>query len=200
MGMKSIRRIFLCVFLLGAQLFGQTRDANRPAATAPALEVSAGYVFMSMSQPSLSRLDLNGVDANGLVQFSPRWGATADFTFARAGNVPGTNHSDNVFSGLVGPVFFLRETEKTAIFVHALAGLAWIDSAVPVSSTAYFSGWETRFSYALGGGVERVLFGPFSVRATGDYQKTTFVNSTLALQKQNNLRVTTSIVYRFGGR
>lgn len=163
-------------------------------------EASAGYLFMSMSSPSTGRVNLNGVDANGIVQITPLWGAMVDFDFARAGEVPGTGHSQRVFSALAGPVFYLVQHPKTTVFVHALLGTAWVDSAVLVNSTSEFKGYETRFSYAFGGGIERALSGPFALRITGDYQRTTFVNSTLAMEGQNNLRVSTGLVYRFGNR
>jgi opacity protein-like surface antigen len=199
MGMKSLRILF-CLLLLSAPLFSQSRETSRTAATAPGIEASLGYLYMIMSQPFSTHVALAGVDANGIVQFSPRWGAMADFSVAHVANVLRTPHSDNVFSGLVGPVFFPLQRGRTSVFVHALGGLAWVDSAVPVSNTAYFSGWETRFSYALGGGVEYAVTGPFSVRLGADYQRTTFVNQNLGLQNQNNIRLTTGIAYRFGSR
>ncbi len=203
MGMKFISRTSLCFFfLLAAQLFGQIQmGGERPAATAPILEASGGYVFTSMTSPSSPRLNFNGINGNGLLHFTPRWGATLDLTFSHSGTISGTSHSDNTFSALIGPVFYLMDHQKTGVFVHALIGTAWVDSAVPINSTTEFKGYETRFSYAFGGGVERALGnGPFAVRVTGDYQRTTFVDSTLALEGQNNLRVTTSLVYRFGSR
>ena len=57
-----------------------------------------------------------------------------------------------------------------------------------------------KFSFALGGGVERNLSGPLAIRVGGDYLRTTFANSHVALQSQNNLRIVTSLVYRFGSR
>lgn len=199
MGMGIVRTVFFCVFLLGAQLFAQS-GTNRPAGTASIFEASAGYVYMSMTAPSTPRMTLNGIDANGIVQFTPRWGGMLDFTFVRGGNVAGTGHSDRVFSGLIGPMFYLMDGEKTRVFLHALIGTAAVDSAVPITSTSYFKGYETRFSYALGGGVEHNVRGPFALRLTAGYQRTSFVNSTLALERQNNLRLTTSLVYRFGNR
>lgn len=175
-------------------------QTSAPAATGPVFEASAGYLFMSMSSASTSRLNLQGLDANGLVHFTPHWGGMVDFTFARAGNVPGTGHSDRVFSGLIGPVFYLVNHDKTNVFVNALAGSAWVDSAIATSPTAEFRGYETRFSYLFGAGVERSVTGPFSIRVTGGYQRTTFVDKTLALEGQNNLRVSAGIVYTFGMR
>lgn len=173
---------------------------SQPAATGPVFEASAGYVFMSMTSGSNPRLNRQGIDANALLHFTPRWGGMLDLTFARAGNVPGTSHSDRVFSGLVGPVFYLVNHDKTNVFVNALFGSAWVDSAVPVNTTTEFRGYETRFSYLFGAAVERSITGPFSVRVSGGYQRTTFVDSRLAMVGQNNLRVSAGVVYEFGRR
>jgi hypothetical protein len=134
------------------------------------------------------------------MRFSQRWGGSADFTFATGNNVAGTGRRNNLFSGLVGPVFYLLDSGKNTVFLHGLVGIGIVNSAVPLNSTTVFKGYETRFSYAVGGGWERTLTGPFAVRITGDYQRTSFVNSTLALEGQNNIRVTTSLVYSFGNR
>jgi hypothetical protein len=75
-----------------------------------------------------------------------------------------------------------------------------VDSAVPVKGTYYLGGAVSRFSYAAGGGLERTLAGPFAIRVGGDYLRTTFANSSAAMRFQNNLRIVTSIVYRFGRR
>jgi hypothetical protein len=197
-----MRGIFACVFLLVAPLLAQARLQSAEAAagaTGPAFEASLGYVYLSMAMPS-QRVGLSGLDANGLVRVASRWGATVDSTYAGAGNVLATGHSGSVVSCLAGPVFYPVGHGQTGIFVHALAGASWVDSAVPVSGTHYLGGWVTRPSYAVGGGIERYLFRPVAVRAQADYQRTTFVNPTGALQGQNNLRLVTSIVYRFGNR
>ena len=197
-----MRRIFACVFLLVAPLLAQARLGTGEAAagaTGPAFEASLGYAYLSMDTPS-QRVGLTGLDANGLVRFASRWGATVDSTYARTGNVLGTGHSGNILSCLAGLAFYPVVHGKAGIFVHALAGASWVDSAVPVSDTNYLGGWVARPSYAVGGGVEHYLFGPLAVRVQADYLRTTFVNPTGTMQDQNNLRLTTSIVYRFENR
>lgn len=194
-----MRRIFACVFLLVAPLLAQNHlQGSVPpgAATGPSFEASAGYVYLSMGMPT-QRLGLSGVDANALVKFDSRWAATVDSVFASTGNVLGTGHNGNFLSFMAGPMFYPIVRRKTEVFVEALAGVGRVNSAVPVSGTYYLRGWVTRPSYALGGGLEHSLFGPFAVRAQGGYLRTTFVDSTGATQGQNNLLVTTSIVYRF---
>jgi opacity protein-like surface antigen len=197
MGMESLRRMSVYIFLLGAPLLGQTRLETGgifPAASGPAFDASLGYVYLDMTEPSIPRAKLNGVNADGLVRFTPRWGATVDSTFARSGDVRGTGHGDDVLSGLAGPV----ARRNNGIFVHVLAGAAWVEGAVPVNETYYLSGQQTHFSYAVGGGVEHTLSRPFAVRAGADYQRTTFVNASRATQQENCFRLITAIVYRFG--
>jgi hypothetical protein len=194
-----MRKVVACVFFLVAPLLAQNHvlDGGPPgAAIGPSFEASAGYVYLSMAMPT-QRLGLSGVDANGLVKFDSRWAATVDSTFASTGNVLGTGHNGDFLSFMAGPVFYPVVRRKTEFFVEALGGVGRVNSAVPVSGTYYLGGWVTRPSYGLGGGFEHSLFGPFAVRAQGGYQRTTFVDSTGAAQGQNNLLVTTSIVYRF---
>lgn len=196
-----IRRILLTLLLCTVPLLAQSAiHGNAPSGTAPAFEASAGYLFMTTTSADSPRLNLAGVDATGVLQFKPRWGAMVDFMFARAGNVPGTGHSDRVLSALIGPEFFLIDGNRGNVFVHAMAGAALVDSAVLASSTSELHGYAAHFSYAIGAGTEMTIHGPFALRFTGDYQRTKFVNSTLASVPQNNVRVSASVVYRFGSR
>jgi len=200
--MRITPRIFACVLWLAAPLLAQAQSAtSEPAAgaTGPAFEASLGYVYLSMAMPS-QRVGLTGLDANGLVRFDSRWGATVDSSYAGTGNVLGTGHTGTVVSCLAGPVFYPVGHGQAGIFVHALAGISLVDGAVPVSGPYYLGGWVTRPSYAAGGGFEHYLFRPLAVGVQADYQRTTFANPTGALQGQNNLRLVTSIVYRFANR
>jgi hypothetical protein len=195
-----MRKILVCLFLLVAPLLAQSRLTGPPAAaTGPSFEASAGYVYLSMPMPS-QRVALQGANANGLLRFANRWGITVDSTYAHAANVLNTGYNGNFLSFLAGPVFYPVVHRNFGIFVRAMAGASWVDSAVPVNAANYLGGWVARPSYAAGGGFEHSLAGPFSIRIAGDYQRTTFVNSGDVLQVQNNLRLTTSFSYRFGNR
>jgi opacity protein-like surface antigen len=198
-----MRKAAVCIFFLVAPLLGQDRFVTGPpsaAATSPVFEASAGYVYLDLDNPSRQRVGLSGVDGNGVVDFNARWGMVADLSYARTGNVLGTGHSGNVLSCLTGPVFYPAEDRNARIFVHTLAGVSLVDSAVPLTGTYYLGGPVAKFSFALGGGVERHLSGPLTIRGGGDYLRTTFANSRAAMQSQNNLRIVTSFVYRFGNR
>lgn len=200
MRMNMTRKILACIFLLAAPLLAQSRYVGPPAsATGPSFEASAGYVYFSMQTPT-QRVALEGGDANALIKVGTRWGVTADSVYAHTGNVLGTGYNGNFLSALAGPVFYPVVRRNYGVFVHAMAGASWVDSAVPVSGSNYLGGWVARPSYLAGGGFEHSLFGPFSVRISGDYQRTTFVNASAVPQAQNNLRLTTSFAYRFGNR
>jgi hypothetical protein len=193
-----MRRIFACVFLFVAPLLAQSRLASAATgATGPSYEASLGFVYFSLGMPT-QHVGLTGMDGNGLVKFSPRWAVTVDSTYARTGNILDTGHSASVMDFLAGPVFYPAVFKKSEIFVEALGGASRVNSAVPVSGGSYLAGWVTRPSYAIGGGVEQFLFGSVAVRVQGDYQRTTYGYAANAIQGQNNLRLTTSIVYRFG--
>jgi opacity protein-like surface antigen len=195
-------KVAVCILFLVAPLAAQRFVTSAPtaAATGPVFEASAGYTYLALDTPSRQRVSLSGVDADGFVDLNSRWGMMVDSSYARAGNVLGTGHSGNVLSFLIGPVFYPVDFGNTRIFVHTLAGVSLVNSAVPVKGTYYLGGTVTRFSYALGGGVERTIAGPLAIRIGADYLRTTFADSTAAMQFQNNVRFVTGFVFRFGNR
>jgi opacity protein-like surface antigen len=196
-----MEKVALCIFFLLLPLVAQERYVTggaTPAASGPVVEASVGYTYLGLDTPSQKRIGLSGVDANAFLDFNPRWGIMLDSSYVRAGNVLGTGHGGNVLSVLGGPVFYPMDLGKTRIFVHTLAGISLVNSAVPVRGTYYLGGSIARFSYAVGGGVERTVAGPLAIRVGADYLRTTFANSDAALQFQNNIRITTGVVFRFG--
>jgi hypothetical protein len=153
-----------------------------------------------MNTPSQPETGLSGVDGNILVDINSRWGLTVDSSYVRTGNVLGTGHSGNVLSLLAGPMFYPVNGRKTRIFLRGLAGVGWVNSAVPVTGPLYLGGTVARLSYAMGGGVERAVAGPLAVRVGCDYLRTAFANSSGAIVSQNNVRMVGAIVFRFGRR
>jgi hypothetical protein len=101
---------------------------------------------------------------------------------------------------LGGPVFYPFEHGNTRLSVHALAGGALVDGAIPINTTDYFHGWLVRFAYAAGGGIDLALSGPFGVRVQADYLHSEFFNAQGAVRPQGNLRLTVSLVLRLSER
>jgi hypothetical protein len=199
---RTISKICFFVFVLVAPALAQNWQSRRPspAATGPAFDVSIGYSNLSMATPAARRANLNGLDLSGQVDLSPRWGAMLDTTYVRTSNILATPHAGYVLISQIGPVFSPVEHRKTRMFVHALAGVGLVDGAMPISKTAYFHGWLARPSYALGGGVEQSVSGPFAIRVSGDYLRTSFFNAAGTVQPQSNIRLTVSVVFRLRER
>ena len=200
--MRTIVRIYFFGFLLvvtaGAQ--NRLRTEPAPAATGPDYDVSFGYTNFAMAIPGAGRVNLNGLDMSGTIDFNPRWGTTIDSTYVRTSDVLGTPHSGYVLTFLGGPVFYPVERRNIRVFVHTLAGRGVVDGAATLNGTNYRYGWSERFAYAIGGGVESSLPGPFSVRVGGDYLHTSFFDFAGAVLPQNNFRATVSLVFHLNQR
>jgi len=96
-------------------------------------------------------------------------------------NVSVTGHEYEV---LFGPRVSVP-VGKITPFGEFMIGLAHIGSGGTFPT-------NTSFATALGGGIDYRLFRPIDVRVEGDYVRTTFFSTT-----QNNIRVSTGIVFRF---
>jgi hypothetical protein len=196
--MRTVLKVLSLALVLIVPALAQNQLQSGAPATAygPTYDVSCGYTYLSSTIPSSGRIGLSGLDVTGHANFLPHWGVAVDSGYVHTSNVLTTGQSGYTLTFLAGPVFHLFEHKKTQIFVHALVGAGLVDSAVPVSGAEYVHGWVARPAYALGGGVERSVVGPFAVRITGDYLRTAYVDSTVAVQSQNNLRLTASVVLR----
>jgi opacity protein-like surface antigen len=195
---RTIWKICFFGFLMVLPALAQNRlqSGPSPAVTGPAYDVSVGYSYLTMPISSTGRANLNGLDLSGRVALGPRWGATLDSSYVRTSNVLTTPHQGYVFSSHTGPVFSIVEHRNTRVFLRALAGVGLVDGAVPKSDNAYFHGWLLRPSYAAGAGVEHSVSEQLALRLNGDYLRTTFYDAGGAIQGQNNLRVTVSVVFR----
>lgn len=202
---KAIGKTCFLVLVLVAPGMAQhwLQTGPAPAATGPAYDLSVGYSNLTMAIPSAGLVNLNGLDVSGLVDVTPRWGAMVDANCVRTSNALGIPHDAYLLSFHAGPVFYPVERRNTRLFVHALAGVSRVAGAAPMTQNTqkdYFHGWVVRFSYAVGGGIERSVKGPFAVRLNGDYLHTAFFDYGGAVQPQNNLRVTVGFVLHLRGR
>ena len=190
-------RLSIVSLLCASPLLGQAvfRGAI-PAAKGPECDVSVGYSYAGVNFSGKPTVNMRGVDLGAAIDFTPRWGATLDSSYVRAGRDPRSGHGSYVLGFLAGPVFVPAQNENTRVLVRALAGVSLVDGSVPVGQL-YYRGWLTRFSWAVGTGIEHNISGPFAVRVNVDYLRTRFVSSSLTVQPQNNIRVTGSLVFRF---
>jgi opacity protein-like surface antigen len=171
----------------------------------PKVELFGGYSFANAS--FISRVNVNGWNLSGTVNLNRWFGVTMDF-----GGLYGistttilpfvtTSFDGHVHTFLAGPQFSFRR-EKVTPFGHFLLGGARLAGTatlsfptpppipiVPGSVSVSNSG----FSLAVGGGVDYKISQRFAWRVQTDYLQTGFSGG-----RQDNLRLSTGIVFRFG--
>jgi hypothetical protein len=199
--LRFSKRLCILALLCASPLLAQqdVRNDVIPAAKGPEYDIAVGYSYASLNLTGQQAVNLSGVDASATIDFTQRWGATLDSSYVRAGRDPGSGHSSYVLGFLTGPVFVPAQNARTRLLVRALAGMSLVDSSVPVNQQ-YYRGWLSRFSWAVGTGIERDISGPFAVRFNVDYLRTKFVSSALTVQPQNDIRFSGNLVFRFAAR
>ncbi len=193
---RLLVKAWACAIVLAAPLFAQ---APAPVAELTPADISVGYSHVRMNFAGRPAAELNGIDASGTVNINQSWGATLDSSYARGGRDPLSGHSIAVWSAFVGPVFTVAQKHNLRFLVRPLVGTTLVDGSVPVGDL-YFRGWETRFSWAIGGGVEYVLSPSYAVRFNADYLRTHFMGSDATVQGQNGIRFSTNFVFRLSPR
>ena len=201
--MRALRfliRLSILLSLWATLLLAQDdRGDDVPAAEGSTRNLAAGYSFVNTNLSGKPSVNLNGVNSSAMIDFLPHWGAILDASYVRAGRDPGSGHSSYVLSVLAGPVFYPLQNADNRFSIRALAGVSLVDSSVRVNEL-YYRGWLSRFSWAIGTGIERNISKPLAVRLNVDYLRTKFVGPAATVQPQNGIRVSASLVFRFGPR
>jgi opacity protein-like surface antigen len=186
--------------VLAAPLFAQ--DEHRepvPAGETTPGDVAVGYSFLNLGFSGKPAVHLNGVEASGTINLNPSWGATLDSSYVRAGRDPASGHSSSVLSAFVGPVFNVAQKRNMRFLARGLVGMTLVDGSV-AANQVYFRGWESRFSWAIGAGVERSLSSSYAVRFNVDYLRAHFMSSNATVQPQNGIRFGANFVFRLSPR
>src|SRR5215467_4524175 len=186
--MKS--KVVVCLLAL-VSLFAVAASAQDDAK----LDVFAGYSYVRVA-PSTSAVDsfhLNGGSASAAYNFNSWLGGVADFGGYNSGNILGTHVDGTLSTYLFGPRVSYRHYSRVTPFGQVLFGGAHLSSSV-----SGISGSDNAFAMAVGGGVDVKLSHHFSLRpAQVDYLLTRFKEGSSSNQNQNNLRVSTGVVFHF---
>lgn len=199
-----MRRLWLVLVLFS---FAATLRAQE----APKAEVYGGYSFVNLGLLGGDRPNANGWNASVAVNLNPWFGLVTDF-----GGLYGISSSvtrvvpcrtppcptqlvetldGKVHTFLFGPRFTLRR-EKFSPFVHVLLGGARLNVAttvfLPLLGPIRSSFSNLDFALALGGGVDYKFRDRWAWRIQTDYLQSGFLGRT-----QDNIRVSTGIVFRF---
>ena len=195
--MRLLTKLFLFWIALAAPLLAQSGPAI--AAEVTPSDIAIGYSFLDLGFSGKPAVRLNGVEASGMISLNPSWAATVDSSYVRAGRDPESGHASSVLSVLAGPVFIVSKKPNTRVLIRGLAGMSLVDGSVPVDQV-YYRGWQSRFSWAIGPGIERILAPSFAVRFNVDYMRTHFVSTSAAVGPQNGIRLGVSFVFRLSPR
>jgi opacity protein-like surface antigen len=191
---STIWKLPLVLMLFPAAALAQ---APFSAGSGPVLTASVGYSYLSVPIPSSTRIGLNGLGASLTADFPSRFGAKIDLNYARAANVFGTGHHNDVLSYMIGPMFYPVSNNRLALYVQALAGGFRSDGVIPNGPGGFDIAYTEGLAWAIGVGVERSISSTLSVRTETDYMHTSTIDSSRAFRGQGDLRLTGSLVYRW---
>ncbi len=154
---------------------------------APRWEVFGGYSYRNIDSPTIgfaSRSNLNGWNAEGTFNLNTQWSLAADVSGHYGSQL-------TVYNFLIGPQFSWRR-EKSKFFVHGLFGKAQNTFNIKTSTRNSFE--SVGRALAVGGGYDLDLTPRFTLRAV----QLDYVNTRTFGVTQNDVRVSTGLVFHFG--
>jgi hypothetical protein len=171
------------------------------AGYAPALDISAGFAVSSFGLPaSKGRAVLSGVDASIATDTGRHFGAKLDFGYEHAPNLYHSGHPMDVFTYLIGPVFYPTNGDLLSTQIHILLGGARVAGPVPTANGTLSIGHVNYPAWEVGGGVEYRLSPAFGFRVNVDFLQTHFYNFSGNVRPQNDIHIANSLVYYLGRR
>ncbi len=161
----------------------------------PKLDVFAGYSYVreNPSTSGVSSFSLNGGSASIAYNANNWLSGVADFGGYHNGNILGTHVDGTLSTYLFGPRVSYRRFDRITPFGEVLFGVARSSASVLGAS-----GSTNAFAMTVGGGLDYKLTDHLAIRPVKvDYLLTRFNEFGNNTQTQNNLRVSTGIVFRF---
>lgn len=183
------------------------------AQNTPRAELFAGYSYLRASDVLSERINQNGWELSAAANFTRSLGVVADISnhYGSKPNVFTTIGSRGKgFTFLFGPQYSYRTAPRLTPFVRALFGGIHASKIVPDTFSGTGGGFctglscyqpATAFAMALGGGMDVRATDHVWVRAFQvEYFRTNLDNANQRAATQNDVRISTGIVLRFGKR
>ena len=160
------------------------------------IDVFAGYSYLRdyPSTGSFGSFGLNGGNASIAYKATPWLSAVAEFGGYTNNDLFNAGHASNEYTYLFGPRVYLRHVYRIHPFAETLFGVAHGNANLFQTTNTH-----NAFSTALGGGFDFRINHHFSLRPLElDYLLSRFPETaTGGRDTQNNLRVSTGIVFHF---
>lgn len=190
-----LKRILLVALLLALPcvLHGQAIPNGSAVQDIGRIEVGANYNFFHANAPpgQCGCFSLNGGSGTFIYNMTPAWSAVADIMVAHANNVNNSGQNITIFNYLFGPRYSVRRYSRFVPYAEVMLGGAKEDV------NFQFTINRNAFGFLGGGGVTTTLkprLGLTIIQA--DWIHTRIPNAVN--DRQNDIRISTGITYRFG--
>jgi len=189
--------------LLGIVLCAAPAAAQRPAPSASSgnlsrFDVSLGYTLLHARTVSSVGFDMHGGNVSVAVNLNEWFGIVGDFGTHFASNVASAGSDLNLYTYTAGPRISIRKTGPIVPFAHLLLGGGHAGGSLYTMNFQGGTASRNAFVGIFGGGVDLSVSRHFAIRAVQvEWMHSRFANGLL--DRQNNMRWTTGVVFRFGG-
>lgn len=167
------------------------------AGAGPVVEAGVGYSYLRSDVPSEGWLGMNGILLSGNADFSRRFGVRLELGYSRSFDAFNTGRTTDMLTYMAGPIFYPVRHRHFSVYTQALFGGAR-QTGVNESDGVQVLGFVNKFAWSGGAGIQYRFDRSLSIRAGADYLHTQFFNSNVAIQGENNLRPSVSLIYTFG--
>jgi hypothetical protein len=189
----------LCLSLLVAIGSSSAQQAPPAALQSHPVEIGASYTFLRTNLlPGCNCVSLNGGDLQVGLGLNQHLQAVAEFGGAHRGGITPDGYALTQITYTFGFRYFPLPVARLQPFAETLAGGAHALGTLAPSNNA-IGGSSNAFALLAGGGVNLRLSRYLSLQpARLDYELTNFHNGQA--NRQNDLRVSTGVIYRFSSR
>ena len=176
--------------------FAGTARAQQSAVSAPQFEISGTYSYLRANAAnSGGGFNLHGGSGSFTYHFSNRFSAIADVGVYRFSGLPAGLDS-TMYTYLFGPRISFQSFKRMTPFAQVLVGGGRLNA-----SAGGVEAGENGFAMAMGGGLDVPFGRHFAFRLVqADYLLTRFDRVDGSSATQNDLRISTGLVFRFGGK
>jgi outer membrane immunogenic protein len=186
------------ILVLGILLVAIPAAAQGSSDDSSKFEVSAGYSWVHARAVTTTGccFSMNGGSASFAYNVNNWLSAVGDFSGVTNGNVLKSGLALTIYPYTFGPRISLRKWKQFTPYGQTLFGGGHASGTLYTSGSPHSS--RNAFAMELGGGVDANINRHFAVRlAQVDYLFTTFGDGFT--NHEHNLRITTGVVFRFGG-
>jgi hypothetical protein len=170
------------------------------AGVAPVIESGVGYSYVQADVPSQGNLAMKGIVLSASGDLNSRFGAKVEVGYSRTPDAFQTGRVADVLTYMAGPVFYPVRRSKFDIHAQVLAGGARVTGVNFENDGTLIRGYVNHFAWAGGVGFQYRISSAFSLRPEVEYLRTSFFNSSVAIQGQTDLRPSVSLIYTFAHR